>query len=82
MDRDTVSTEHALEAVEAALARPRAAVGEREAEEVRRIVRWIDQAIERAENHRNTEGIWLFASQWQTVRDILALQSPPATEAV
>lgn len=39
---------------------------------VEAIVRWIDQAIERCNKHGNSEGIWLFGSQWRTVRDILA----------
>ncbi|WP_242183167.1 hypothetical protein [Sphingomonas sp. CARO-RG-8B-R24-01] len=56
---------------ELTLAHPAAPQGEDSAESAR-IVRWIDQAIERAKRHGNTEGIWLFASQWQVVRAALA----------
>lgn len=53
------------------LAHPAAPQGE-DSKESARIVRWIDQAIERAKRHGNTEGVWLFASQWQVVRAALA----------
>jgi hypothetical protein len=66
-----------LNRIDAALATPTDATdgatgGGEVAAEIRKIVRWIDQAIERAKKHGNTEGIWLFASQWRTVRHVLA----------
>lgn len=53
-----------------------APAGDGEKDEILRIVRWIDQVIERAKKHGNTEGLWLFRGQWQTVR--AALDRPRA----
>ena len=53
------------------------ATGEREARD--RIVRWIDQALERADKHGSTEGLWLLAKQWRLVRAAL---TPPATNPI
>jgi len=51
-----------------------------EAEEIARIIRWIDQAIEHAKKHGATEGVWLFGSQWRMVRAILASVSSASAE--
>jgi len=53
----------------------------KDAAEIKKIVRWIDQAIERAKKHGTTEGIWLFASQWRTVRSVLAAAPKVASDA-
>jgi len=50
-----------------------------EGEEIVRIVKWIDEAIERAKRHGATEGVWLFGSQWRSVRAILAATPTPPT---
>jgi len=47
---------------------PISANGEREP-----IIQWLNQVIERADKHGNTEGMWLFAKQWHVV---LAALSP------
>lgn len=57
-----------------------AAVPAGERTEVERIVRWVDQAIERADSHKNTEGVWLFAKQWRVVRDALATATKVASD--
>jgi hypothetical protein len=43
-----------------------------EVEEVGRIVKWIDEAIERTKKNGATEGVWLSGSQWRVVRAALA----------
>jgi len=53
-----------------------------EAEEIARIIRWIDQAIEHAKKHGATEGVWLFGSQWRMVRAILGSVSSASADYV